>query len=1182
MSIINIEGLGDVEIAGDTPTPEEARVIMQALELEQISSNTQNNLLRQNPDAVMRPTLSSQNQESSVLEVPDRGLDRRTTPAAPASYMTDRFGMPTTIPIAEEEAEFKKELIPQMVGGIRDATQNTLDLLFDDLGGWLESKQPKSIGGITWVDREGSYTLPRYLAGPEYRQHLEAVRQLGFGDISDLELPEVAPAKTGAGQLTRTATQFFVPYMGALKVLGKGKTALGTAMKMEAGAVLTGQAVFDPFDEKLSDLIQSVPALENPVTEYLQADPDDSVAEARFKLALEDIGLGAASLGIVQSLKALGKMKKGQVEEGLSDADEALANLPRTEEAPLPDEVLSNGGKLDPEATASQIDELDAANVEHVSRRLMADQAAENIEDVPVTLSAGSQVVKTNGPKYAGNINLDRIETSGDIESVIETTADNFEGLLEGARRGTVKDEQLIQLASDLNMSVEDLLSRRPGELWNAEKILAARQLMLASATKVRNAAIDASRSSSDADLVSLKDAFNVHVGIQEQVAGLAAEAGRALRQFRLMPGMNMDETLFSAGGRKNLQEIADMISVIEPNDLANFNKTIKVANDPTMTDKFFEYWINGLLSGYKTHAVNAASNALTQLTSIPEKYLAAGWGALRGADKTKRITFGEANTHALSLIEGIRDGFRLAKKTLITGEPSDLFSKLESRRHKSIKGLKGEIIRLPGRLLMTSDEFFKGIGYRMELNSLAYRDTIRAGIDPVKNPRKFAEHYQKIIDNPPKKLDLMAMDVARDRTFTKPLGSTGQKFQGIAQEMPAFRVMAPFIRTPVNILKYAGRRTPLGIFSSGFKSKTGIARDEAMGRMVLGTGGMAAIATMASQGKITGSGPTDPVARARQRETGWQPYSFAIEQEDGRTRYLAYNRIEPMGILFGLAADSVDMWGEMVDGEKEEVAAMLGASVSQNLLDKTFFKGISDAVEAVSDPDRFFDSYLRNQAGTLVPTFFAQTAQNIDPMLRETRTLVDKVKSRVPGFSETVPARRNLWGEPIILTGGLGPDFISPIYSSYSKEDPVSDELVRLSRDEGQNYWPGLPQRTIDGEEIPVDLYLEYQTRAGQLAHRVLSEIIQTPGYKNASSYTQKEIFRETINEYRGYARDVLRLQLGSMLSAPAREKILSLQREQPDLYGDIQMKADTNPAAIRRLFNDGINFSVTGEDAQ
>ena len=1169
MGVIIVGGLGEVEIAGDTPTPEETEQILK--DYREYNSH-------------IRDSELSEQAPPPVAEPPPQ---QEETEPTPRGYITDRFGLPTTVPVSETEFDMKRELIPQIVGGLRDATQNTLDLIFDDLPELAEGKWGRT-GGISWMDKEGGLAVPRYLPPDEWRQQQENLRAQGISaDIGDVELPEAAPAKTVGGNIVRTVSQFFVPYLGAMKLMGKGKTALGTAMKMEAGAVLTGQAVFDPFDEKLADLIQAYPQLENPVTEYLQTDPDDSVAEARFKLALEDIGLGAISATVLQSLRALGHLKRGNVKESLSDADEALAAMPRTDEAPLPDEVLSSGGKLDPAGTASKVDEVDQAAVEHASRRLMANQAAENIEDVPVTLSPGSQVVKTTGPKYAGNINLDRIEAPDDIKQVIIETAENFEGLLDTARRGTIKDEQLIQLASDLNMTVEDLLSRRPGELWNAEKILAARQIMLASATKVRNASIQASRTGLDTDLMALKDAMNVHVGIEAEVSGLAAEAGRALRQFRYMPGMVMEEVLSGAGGRKSLKEIADRIAVMSPDDLSNFNKIIKVANDPTMTDKFLEYWINSLLSGYKTHAVNAISNTLTQLASIPEKYMAAAWGTARGAGKMERITFGEANTHALSLIEGIRDGFRLAKQTLITGEPSDLFSKLESRRQSSIKGLKGELIRIPGRLLMTSDEFFKGIGYRMELNSLAYRDAIRAGLDPVKDPRKFAEYYQKVINNPPKKLDLQAMDVARDRTFTKPLEETGRSIQSILANRPILRLFAPFVRTPTNIVKYAAKRTPFGYFAKSVRESKGIARDEAMGKLALGSAAMAGGGYAASQGQITGSGPTDPQARARKRETGWQPYSFAIEQEDGRTRYLAYNRVEPLGIIFGLAADFAEISGELGEEDRDSIASMMVASVSQNLLDKTFFKGVSDVIEAINQPDRMLETYFNNQLGTLVPTLFSQTAQNVDPVLRDTRTALDRVKSRIPGYSQDLPARRNLWGEPILLEGGLGPDWLSPIYSSFSKEDPVSDELERLNVEERQEYYPSKPQRTLNGKEIPPHLYAEFSTRAGRLAHRELSLAIQTPAYQSLGERglpsQQTKLFRETINKYRNYARFVLELQMGGEhhLNNDERAILRDLQRNHPDIYDNIQLPDAIPPEQIRSLINDGINIGnpITGE---
>ena len=42
----------------------------------------------------------------------------------------------------------------------------------------------------------------------------------------------------------------------------------------------------------LESLVQDYPILENPITEYLQSDPNDSEAEARLKMTIEGFGLG--------------------------------------------------------------------------------------------------------------------------------------------------------------------------------------------------------------------------------------------------------------------------------------------------------------------------------------------------------------------------------------------------------------------------------------------------------------------------------------------------------------------------------------------------------------------------------------------------------------------------------------------------------------------------------------------------------------------------------------------------------------------------------------------------------------------------------------------------------------------------------------------------------------------------
>src|SRR4030095_11667735 len=84
---------------------------------------------------------------------------------------------------------------------------------------------------------------------------------------------------------------------------------------------------------------------------------------------------------------------------------------------------------------------------------------------------------------------------------------------------------------------------------------------------------------------------------------------------------------------------------------------------------------------------------------------------------------------------------------------------------------------------------------------------------------------------------------------------------------------------------------------------------------------------------------------------------------------------------------------------------------------------------------------------------------REVDPLRRETepgadpeeghwgelRRYVNEVKSQTPGWSKTLEPQLNLWGDPIEVPSGWGPDFLSPVYQSIKKHDPSGDEIVRL-----------------------------------------------------------------------------------------------------------------------------------------
>ena len=123
---------------------------------------------------------------------------------------------------------------------------------------------------------------------------------------SKVLLPEIEGPKTTGQGLVRGGVQFMIPYLGWFKVI-KGATIGAKLIKTKPKnklsfkqdlAVGTGAGViadvvhFEANDPTLSNLIQAYPHLRNPVTEYLQTNPDDPEAVNRFKRAVEGAGLG--------------------------------------------------------------------------------------------------------------------------------------------------------------------------------------------------------------------------------------------------------------------------------------------------------------------------------------------------------------------------------------------------------------------------------------------------------------------------------------------------------------------------------------------------------------------------------------------------------------------------------------------------------------------------------------------------------------------------------------------------------------------------------------------------------------------------------------------------------------------------------------------------------------------------
>ncbi|MBC9129956.1 hypothetical protein FcAc13_01375 [Frischella sp. Ac13] len=96
----------------------------------------------------------------------------------------------------------------------------------------------------------------------------------------------------------------FIPMFKASKFIRPLQKMGSWGKGMIAGSV-TDFVVFNPHEERLSNLIQQFPELANPVTEYLQAKPDDNAAEGRLKNSLEGLLIGSLAEPLTRSLRLL-------------------------------------------------------------------------------------------------------------------------------------------------------------------------------------------------------------------------------------------------------------------------------------------------------------------------------------------------------------------------------------------------------------------------------------------------------------------------------------------------------------------------------------------------------------------------------------------------------------------------------------------------------------------------------------------------------------------------------------------------------------------------------------------------------------------------------------------------------------------------------------------------------------
>jgi len=665
----------------------------------------------------------------------------------------------------------------------------------------------------------------------------------------------------------------------------------------------------------------------------------------------------------------------------------------------------------------------------------------------------------------------------------------------------------------------------------------------------------------------------------------MQTETARALAVFRIPREGNaavVRQVLDQYGGDAALQDMARSYLTLESR--AAQNALVEKSMMSGVKDVWFSTYINGLLSSPVSHAKNILGNSLFGLYQIPERLVAnfygnvlpdgvRSWKALVPGSEQDKVEFDEALTMVQSLRNGITEGLQLASKAWRTNTPGDLLSKVEEQRglQESMgetlqrvtgqgpdtwlgKGLDyyGTAITLPGRALMTQDEFFKGVFYRMEINAqvtrrskAVYRESLDAGLSESEAAAKAMLEAESLLANPPADLDEIAMNFAQKGTFTAELPPALKSLQGVFNH-PALKVVVPFFKTPANIGLQVIERTPFAPLSSQWReevAKGGIYRDMALAKVTMGSAILATFGAAAAEGAITGRGPGRKADREAAMRDGWMPYSIRVGDE-----WVSYQGMEPVSALLAIAADYAEYARHEPDAGKVE-QVFLGATYGlyEYLKEQPYLQGIAEVSRLIGsnqqgeiDGKKIVDGLVKQFGGFVIggspagaySSMIAGIERLSDPTNRDTRASPDlpmgvrgfveafnRYKSRLPYFNDSLPEQLNLWGDPIKSGQGKPYEMVLPTRVSPMQFSEVDDALVRMGSP------VGMPERKIDGVELDAYQYNRLLTIYGKElpAKQELLNVMRTPGFDLLNLDDQQKTVQRVHSRFIDIARKTL-----------------------------------------------------------
>ena len=550
---------------------------------------------------------------------------------------------------------------------------------------------------------------------------------------------------------------------------------------------------------------------------------------------------------------------------------------------------------------------------------------------------------------------------------------------------------------------------------------------------------------------------------------------------------------------------------------------------------KVIAVWKAGLLTGLKTQGLNIFSNLSHGITEIAKDVPAVivdSAAALFTGKRTKTLT-------AKGVGSGIAEGFEKGIRYFKTGfDERNIGAKLDYKRVNFGTGTVAKAFQA------YTDTVFRFLGaqdqpfYYGALSRSLFDQALAQGKNIGLKGQESVKYAEDIIQAPTEEMIRYAVADATTAVFQNKtrLGEAAraiQKIPGIGE------IILPFGRTPSAVAMQIVNYSPIGIAKTIIENIGKGKFDQrlfsqGLGRGLTGTAILAIGMELAKKGIVALDYPQgDEREQELQKAEGVKNNAIKIGD-----KWRSPIVLGPAGNILLVGAHFQKALEEA--GSPTEALSQAITGGAKSFTEQTFLTGLQDAINAITDPERYAKSYLPNLVASFVPTAVSDIARATDSLERRAETTTQRVQARIPGARRELEPQVDILGRERKSVGNALEILADPTRPSPDVSTPVTEELRQLM-DEGFRISP----TTLGDRKGFKALTQEENTRlwkfTGQIVSDKLEALFTRGEYQGADNEAKGKIIEKIVNQAKVNARAGMTIKLTDGLEGDELLKRLS-----------------------------------------